>query len=151
MIILGSFGRILQVEWIDRPSEFLVAKQVKFKNMSKKERMQLQAEVRILRSFHSDLIVKYKEKWVTNVSIHEQDMLTIIMEYCGGGDLSKLIKQGEKIAEDVIWKIFSQIVMALHECHRHPGGAILHRDLKPSNIFLSEDLNIKLGDFGLSK
>ena len=113
--------------------------------------MQLQAEVRILRSFHSDLIVKYKEKLVTNVSIHEQDMLTIIMEYCGGGDLSKLIKQGEKIAEDVIWKIFSQIVMALHECHRHPGGAILHRDLKPSNIFLSEDLNIKLGDFGLSK
>ena len=78
-------------------------------------------------------------------------MITIIMEYCGGGDLSQLIKQGEKIAEDVIWKIFSQIVMALHECHRHPGGAILHRDLKPSNIFLSEDLNIKLGDFGLSK
>ena len=77
------------------------------------------------------------------------------MEYCEGGDVGTLLKKCKKesdyIAEDVIWKIFTQIVLALYECHKHKGGKILHRDLKPANIFLDGQNNIKLGDFGLSR
>jgi serine/threonine protein kinase len=62
------------------------------------------------------------------------------MEYCEGGDMAKMIKRCKKskdyIAEDVIWKIFTQIVLALHECHSRKEGKILHRDLKPGNVFL---------------
>lgn len=80
------------------------------------------------------------------------------MEYCGGGDLSGIIKQAAKhnrpIAEDAIWGYFMQILLALQHCHQ-PGGhgrsgsagsggevdgnskerraQILHRDLKPDN------------------
>jgi len=79
----------------------------------------------------------------------------IIMEYCEGGDLKTLLKNCKKnkefIAEDVIWKIFSQVMLALNDCHHKKSGKILHRDLKPANIFLDEHNNIKLGDFGLSR
>ena len=46
----------------------------------------------------------------------------IITEYCGGGDL-------------------------VYVCHQKQ---IAHLDLKPENFFLSDNLNIKLGDFGKS-
>ena len=79
------------------------------------------------------------------------------MEYCENGDMSQLIKKckAEKdfVAEDVIWKIFMQILLALRECHYRgiKGSKILHRDLKPSNIFFDSNNNVKLGDFGLSR
>ncbi len=53
--------------------------------------------------------------------------------------------------EDVIWKIFMQIMQALLHCHFRTEGRILHRDIKPGNIFLDANNNVKLGDFGLSK
>ena len=44
------------------------------------------------------------------------------MEYCKGGDLAQLInkckKRGHQIDEDFIWKILTQITLALFECHR---------------------------------
>jgi len=77
------------------------------------------------------------------------------MEYCEGGDMLTLIKKckndSDFIAEDVIWKIFTQVLLALNECHNRKPGKILHRDLKPANIFLDMENNVKLGDFGLSK
>lgn len=79
----------------------------------------------------------------------------IIMEYCSGGDVGSIIKkakkEGDQVPEDIIWKIFSQVVSALVECHNHKGGKILHRDIKPANIFRDSQDNIKLGDFGLSR
>ena len=70
------------------------------------------------------------------------------MEYCGGGDLSGIIKQALKhktpIPEDNIWNYLIQILWALQHCHHPPNRnpfsdgkerrpQILHRDLKPEN------------------
>lgn len=44
--------------------------------------------------------------------------------------------------------IFRQIVQVLAHIHEM---IIIHRDLSRSNIFLDEDGNVKVGDFGLDK
>ena len=119
--------------------------------MSEKDRNRIVQEVNILRELHHPNIVKYYDRIIDK----KNTKLYIVMEYCPGGDLSQLIKRNRKtkqyFSEDIIWKIFSQVASALYACHTHKDGKILHRDIKPSNIFIDQENNIKLGDFGLSR
>ncbi|TFK31646.1 kinase-like domain-containing protein, partial [Crucibulum laeve] len=168
----GSFGIIRKVR---RKADGLIfaRKELNFERMSERDRKQIVSEVNILKDLHHDHIVRYHDRYVDR----DAGILYILMEYCGGGDLSTIIKQAMRqnrpIPEDTIWNYFMQILLALHHCH-HPnghgrtpsssglGGAlesdgkdrraqILHRDLKPDNVFLDESNTVKLGDFGLSK
>ena len=70
----------------------------------------------------------------------------IIMEFCENGNLyESIFKKGfVKKEKD---KLVYQIINAVHSCYKNN---IVHRDLKSLNIFLDKDLNVKLGDFGLS-
>lgn len=119
--------------------------------MSEKEKQHIVSEVNILRELKHPNIVRYYDRIIDK----KNTRIFIIMEFCEGGDIGALIKRCKKnkefIAEDVIWKILTQIVLALHECHTRKEGKILHRDLKPSNVFLDGENNVKLGDFGLSR
>lgn len=106
----------------------------------------------ILKDLHHDHIVRYHDRYVDR----DAGILYILMEYCGGGDLSTVIKQAVKqnrpIAEDAVWAYFMQILLALNHCHNTGGhgrtssagsasevdgkerrAQILHRDLKPDN------------------
>ncbi|ORY18714.1 kinase-like domain-containing protein [Clohesyomyces aquaticus] len=168
----GSFGVIRKVK---RKSDgyILCRKEISYSKMSQKEREQLQAELSILKELRHPNIVAYFERDHIKVS---QD-LHLYMEYCGNGDLGRVIRdlksKNQLAEEEFVWSIFSQIVSALYRCHygEDPPAAgqnvmglganakprgngkpmILHRDLKPENIFLGDDNSVKLGDFGLSK
>ncbi|KAF7356634.1 Protein kinase domain-containing protein [Mycena venus] len=165
----GSFGIIRKVR---RKSDGLIfaRKELNFERMNERDRKQIVAEVNILKDLHHDHIVRYHDRYVDR----DAGILYILMEYCGGGDLSAVIKQAVKqnrpIAEDAVWAYFMQILLALNHCHNTGGhgrtasagsgseidgkerrAQILHRDLKPDNVFLDDSNTVKLGDFGLSK
>ncbi|KAI8901935.1 kinase-like domain-containing protein [Globomyces pollinis-pini] len=147
----GSFGIIRKVKRLS-DGKYLARKEIDYKKMTEKEKLQLVAEVNILRELRHPNIVRYYERMVDR----ENSMIYIIMEYCEGGDLSsvirKCIKEKRYIPEDVIWNLLSQLIQALNECHNSKShSTILHRDIKPENVFLDKCLNVKLGDFGLSR
>jgi NIMA (never in mitosis gene a)-related kinase len=76
--------------------------------------------------------------------------LYIVMEFADGGDLESYLKKQKSrySKESTILHMFAQISLAIKHIH---DRKILHRDLKSQNIFLTNDGNIKLGDFGLSR
>lgn len=52
------------------------------------------------------------------------------------------------ISDETVIKVATDICKALIECSKHK---VIHRDIKPQNIFVSENGEYKLGDFGIAK
>lgn len=124
--------------------------------MSQKEREQLHAEFQILSTLRHPNIVGYYHR----DHLKQSQDLHLYMEYCGNGDLGRVIRElaqkNHYAEESFVWSIFAQLVTALYRCHygvdpppvgknvlgldnaekpKIPPGTmtILHRDLKPEN------------------
>ena len=74
--------------------------------------------------------------------------LFIQMEYCSGLTLQNYIENRKEVDRKKNFEIFSQLLEGVVSIHKKN---IVHRDLKPQNIFLTEDSQLKIGDFGLAK
>jgi NIMA (never in mitosis gene a)-related kinase 2 len=151
----GTFGNVHKIRR-KADGKILVWKEIHFGQLNEKEKSYLVSEVNILRELRSPFIVKYYDRIVDKSNAK----LYIIMEYCSGGDLGKLINKCKRektyLEESLIFKLLAQCILALRDCHRRVDDhgiskPILHRDLKPANLLLDENQNIKAGDFGLAK
>ena len=80
--------------------------------------------------------------------IEKSDDIYIISEYCSKGDIIKNLLEKGTFDESFSCKIFQQIISSLEYLHKNN---ICHRDIKPENILLTEKLDAKLTDFGLSR
>lgn len=72
----------------------------------------------------------------------------IVMEFCDGITLERLVRLNGPLSQDDFRKAFGQIAAAVLYAHQRE---VVHRDIKPVNLMLNFDGNIKLMDFGLAK
>ena len=142
---IGSYGTVYKVLKKDNKCIY-VLKQISLFGLTPEEIKDVKQEAKILSSINSVYVVRYYD------SFEEKNFLNIVMEYCDGGDLGKFIEEkklkNEPINEDLIWILFIKITLGLAAIHKLK---ILHRDLKTLNIFLTKDLDVKIGDLGVAK
>src|SRR5262245_49743018 len=72
----------------------------------------------------------------------------VVMELLHGQSLAERLRARGPLAPGYGIPVFMQVCRALSAVHRL---GIIHRDLKPGNIFLCDDSNVKVLDFGMSK
>jgi len=71
----------------------------------------------------------------------------IALEYAVHGDLSAWLAKKGAQSERFVRREIAAILSALDVLHR---GQALHRDLTPFNVFVCDDEQLKLGDFGIA-
>ena len=142
---IGAFGIVFKVVKKTNNNIYVI-KQIPLLGLSPQQKIEAKSEARILSSVRSNYIVRYYE------SFEENNYLNIVMEFCDGGDLCEFLNKNKKtkylLKEDLIWNIFLKITIGLATLHK---AKILHRDLKTLNIFMTKNLDIKIGDFGVAK
>ncbi|XP_065896487.1 serine/threonine-protein kinase Nek10-like isoform X2 [Dysidea avara] len=151
----GAFGTVYKVRRTD--SDYCYAmKEIKSthsilgQTVEERERSlgRLLNEVNIIKEqlYHPNIINYYKV-------FREASNLYIIMELIDGASLlqycNSLKEKNKSFSEDRIWKIFTQLVLALRYIHK--DRHIIHRDLTASNVMLTNNDHLMLMDFGLAK
>ena len=71
----------------------------------------------------------------------------LAMEYAQHGDLGAWLANKGAVPERIVRREIAAILNALDALHK---GQALHRDLTPFNVFVCEDEQLKLGDFGIA-
>ncbi|HJQ11647.1 MAG TPA: protein kinase [Gemmatimonadaceae bacterium] len=71
----------------------------------------------------------------------------MVIEYAVHGDLGVWLEKKGAQSERFVRREIAGILGALDSLHRGQG---LHRDLTPFNVFVCEDEQLKLGDFGIA-
>ena len=103
----GTYGDVYKACRKSGPREVFAVKCVQKARMSKTEADAIIGEISILKKLKHDFIVEMKDfNWDSN-------FIYIVMEYCGGGDLSEYIKSHKKLPEKICRNFLQQLGSAL--------------------------------------
>lgn len=94
-------------------------------------------------------IATYYGAFVKKSSPGKDDQLWLVMEYCGAGSVTDLVKstKGQSLKEEWIAYISREILRGLSYLH---SNKVIHRDIKGQNVLLTDNAEVKLGKITMS-
>ncbi|CBY14843.1 unnamed protein product [Oikopleura dioica] len=141
----GTYGQVYKGRHI--PTGGLAA--IKCMPVTADEEEELKLEVNMLKKHsHHKNIATYFGVFVKH-NARTDDQLWLVMEYCGAGSVTDLLKSSPKrsLREEWISFICREVLAGLAHLH---AAKVIHRDIKGQNVLLTSDANVKLVDFGVS-
>ncbi|KAM8786054.1 mitogen-activated protein kinase kinase kinase kinase 4 isoform 17-T17 [Rhynchonycteris naso] len=123
---------------------------IKVMDVTEDEEEEIKLEINMLKKYsHHRNIATYYGAFVKKSPPGHDDQLWLVMEFCGAGSITDLVKntKGNTLKEDWIAYISREILRGLAHLHIHH---VIHRDIKGQNVLLTENAEVKLVDFGVS-
>ncbi|XP_067309835.1 TRAF2 and NCK interacting kinase a isoform X5 [Pseudorasbora parva] len=123
---------------------------IKCMDVTGDEEEEIKAEINMLKKYsHHRNIATYYGAFIKKNPPGVDDQLWLVMEFCGAGSVTDLIKntKGNSLREDWTAYISREILRGLTHLHHHK---VIHRDIKGQNVLLTENAEVKLVDFGVS-
>uniref|UniRef100_A0AAZ3SV26 non-specific serine/threonine protein kinase n=1 Tax=Oncorhynchus tshawytscha TaxID=74940 RepID=A0AAZ3SV26_ONCTS len=122
---------------------------IKVMDVTGDEEEEIKAEINMLKKYsHHRNIATYYGAFVKKNPPGIDDQLWLVMEFCGAGSVTDLIKntKGNSLKEEWTAYICREILRGLTHLHQHK---VIHRDIKGQNVLLTENAEVKLGETGM--
>ncbi|XP_039591210.1 serine/threonine-protein kinase 4-like [Polypterus senegalus] len=133
----GSYGSVFKANYKET-GEIVAIKQVPVES----DLQEIIKEISIMQQCNSPHVVRYYGSYFKNTD------LWIVMEYCGAGSVSDLIRLRNKtLNEEEIATVLQSTLKGLEYLHFMRK---IHRDIKAGNILLNSEGQAKLADFGVA-
>ncbi|XP_071392032.1 serine/threonine-protein kinase 4-like, partial [Centroberyx affinis] len=133
----GSYGSVFKAHYKET-GEIVAIKQVPVES----DLQEIIKEISIMQQCNSPHVVRYYGSYFKNSD------LWIVMEYCGAGSVSDIIRLRNKtLTEEEIATIVQSTLKGLEYLHFMRK---IHRDIKAGNILLNAEGQAKLADFGVA-
>lgn len=137
----GGFAQVFEVTNIES-KRVMAAKIIAKENLKKsRQRQKLMSEIKIHKALRHPHIVHYEHVFEDQTNVY------MLMELCRNESLNELMKRRKRLTEFETRYYTAQLTKGLIYIHSQD---IIHRDLKLGNLFLSDKMEIKIGDFGLA-
>ncbi|XP_032405888.1 serine/threonine-protein kinase 4-like [Xiphophorus hellerii] len=133
----GSYGCVFKANHKET-GEIVAIKQVPVES----DLQEILKEITIMQQCNSPHVVRYYGSYFKNRD------LWIVMEYCGGGSVSDIIRiRNKTLTEDENATVLHSTLKGLEYLHFMRK---IHRDIKAGNILLNTEGQAKLADFGVA-
>uniref|UniRef100_A0A8C7MNI6 Serine/threonine-protein kinase PLK n=1 Tax=Oncorhynchus kisutch TaxID=8019 RepID=A0A8C7MNI6_ONCKI len=141
--LLGKGGFARCYEMTDLSSNKMYAvKVIPQSRVSKPhQRDKITNEIELHKTLHHKHVVKFSHHF------EDQDNIYIFLELCSRKSLAHIWKARHTLTDPEVRYYLRQIISGLKYLHNR---GILHRDLKLGNFFVNENMELRLGDFGLA-
>ncbi|XP_074103142.1 serine/threonine-protein kinase msn isoform X8 [Cotesia typhae] len=123
---------------------------IKVMDVTEDEEEEIKLEINVLKKYSNHRnIATYYGAFVKKSPPGKDDQLWLVMEYCGAGSVTDLVKstKGQSLKEEWIAYISREILRGLSYLH---SNKVIHRDIKGQNVLLTDNAEVKLVDFGVS-
>jgi len=144
MLGCGTQGTVYKAYTKTEPRTAVAIKCILKNKLSKSGRNNIVTEIGLLKKLKHRYIVEM-------IDFHWDDkFIYIVMEFCGGGDLSRVISQKKVLPEIQCQRFLQQLGSALQFMRQNN---VSHMDLKPSNLIVkgSNPPILKVADFGFAQ
>uniref|UniRef100_A0A8D3EAE2 Serine/threonine-protein kinase PLK3 n=1 Tax=Scophthalmus maximus TaxID=52904 RepID=A0A8D3EAE2_SCOMX len=138
---LGGFARCYEMTDLTTNKMYAV-KVIPQSRVSKPhQRDKITNEIELHKTLSHKHVVKFSHHF------EDKDNIYIFLELCSRKSLAHIWKARHTLTEPEVRYYLRQIISGLKYLH---SRGILHRDLKLGNFFVNENMELRLGDFGLA-
>jgi polo-like kinase 1 len=140
---LGKGGFAKCYEFTNISTNQVIAAKIVSKDSLTRHRakQKLMSEIKIHRSLHNSGIVHFESFF------EDAENVFILLELCQNQTLNELLRRRKKLTDFETQCFMMQLVQAVKYLH---DNKVIHRDLKLGNLFLTDKMELKVGDFGLA-
>ncbi|XP_078095939.1 serine/threonine-protein kinase PLK1 [Mustelus asterias] len=137
----GGFAKCYEISDTDTNEVYAGKIVSKTLLMKPHQREKMSMEISIHKSLNHSNVVGF------HGFFEDDDFVYVVLELCRRRSLLELHKRRKAVTEPEARYYLKQIISGgqyLHDNH------VIHRDLKLGNLFLNDDMEVKIGDFGLA-